>query len=396
MVSKLVKNMFPSATLELTAKVAELKANGIDIISLNVGEPDFTTPKNICEAAKKAIDEGFTHYTPVPGILELRKKIADKLKNDNNVLYNPSQIIVGTGAKQPIANSILAICDEKDEVIIPTPCWVSYVEMIKIAGAIPVLVSTDESKGFALDFEKIEKAITNKTKAILINTPNNPTGAVYSEESLRKLSNLALKYNFYIISDEVYEKLIYGDAKHFCIASISEEVKEKTIIINGFSKAYAMTGWRMGYAAGPQDVIKGMNDIQGHMTSGANSITQKACIEALVGPQNSIEEMRIEFSKRREYLQNRLQSIDKVTCANAEGAFYLMPNVSKFFGKVYKGKEMKTSKDITTFLLEEAHVAVVSGEDFYAKENLRISYSNSMDNIKEAADRMERAFYLLK
>lgn len=396
MLSRRAKNIKPSATLQLTGRVNELKAAGVDIIAFNVGEPDFGTPKNICDAAIEAINANFTKYTGVSGIIELRKAICEKLKNDNNVEYKPNEISVGTGAKQPLVNAILAVCDLGDEVILPTPCWVSYEEMIKLSEATPVFVSTKEEDGFELDLEAIEKAVTPKTKAILINTPNNPTGAVYSEETLRKLADMALKHDFYIISDEVYEKLIYDGRKHFCVASISKEVRDKCIVVNGFSKAYAMTGWRMGYVAAVKEIIDGVNAIQGHMTSAANSITQKACLEALTGPQESLETMRVEFDKRRLYLLERLNAMEGVSCVNARGAFYLMPNVAKLFGKSHDGKVLKDSMDVADFLLDKAHIAVVPGAAFMAPENLRISYSNSMENIKEGMDRMEAALKLLK
>lgn len=396
MLSERVQKIKPSATLQLTGKVAELKRNGTDIISFNVGEPDFGTPANICDAAIEAIRANFTKYTPVSGIPELREAICKKLKDDNNVEYAPSEISVGTGAKQPLVNAILTICGSGDEVILPTPCWVSYEEMIKLSEAKPVFVPTNESQGFALDLEAIARALTPKTKAILINTPNNPTGAVYSEESLRKLAAMAAEHDFYIISDEVYEKLIYDGEKHFCVASISPEVKKRCIVVNGFSKAYAMTGWRMGYVAASKEIIDGVNAIQGHMTSAANSITQKACIEALTGPQDSLEAMRLEFDKRRLYLLKRLNMMEGISCVNAKGAFYLMPNVSGLYGKTSEGKVLKDSLDVADFLLDKAHIAVVPGAAFEAPDNLRISYSNSLDNIMEGMDRMEEALKSLK
>ena len=396
MLSRRVRNMKPSVTVELTAKVADLRSKGIDVIAFNVGEPDFSTPDNINHAAKVAIDEGFTKYTAVAGILELRKAICKKLKDDNGIEYKPNEILVSTGAKQALVNAVLTICDLGDEVILPTPCWVSYIEMIKLAESTPVLVETDEKNGFQLDMKKIREAITDKTKAIILNTPNNPTGAVYSEECLRELGELAVKHNFYIISDEIYEKLIYNGKKHISIASFSPEIKKNTIIINGLSKAYAMTGWRIGYAAGPEDIISGMNSLQGHMTSNTNSITQKAAVEALLGPQENIEYMRLKFDERREYLIERLRSIKDISCANADGAFYFMPNVSKVFGKKYNGRIIKDSVDVAAFLLEVAHIAVVPGADFESPNNIRISYSNSMENIKEAMDRMEKALAKLE
>ncbi|KNF09572.1 putative N-acetyl-LL-diaminopimelate aminotransferase PatA [Gottschalkia purinilytica] len=388
--------MIPSMTIGITDKLEELKRNGIDIIKFNIGEPDFNTPENISNAAKKALDEGFTRYTVVSGILELREAIVKKLKEDNNLDYEVNNIVVSSGAKQALMNTILAICEEDDEVIIPTPCWVSYIEMIKLSGSKPVLVSVDEKNGFKLNIDKIREAITDKTKAILINTPNNPTGAVYSKEDLRELGKLAVENDFYIISDEIYEKLVYDGERHVSIASLSSEIKEKTITINGFSKAYAMTGWRLGYAVGPKDIIKGMNDIQGHMTSGPNSIAQKAGVEALTGPQESISIMIEEYGKRRKYLIEKLQGINGITCPDVKGAFYVMPDVSSFYGKEYDGKVIKDSIDLSEFLLEKAHIAVVPGIAFEAPNSIRISYSNSLENIKEGIGRMEKALELLR
>jgi len=383
-------------TLELTGKVADLRRQGIDIIAYNLGEPDFGTPENICEAAKAALDAQKTKYTAVAGIAELREAICEKLLKDNHVSYKPNQICVGTGAKQPLVNAVLALCEEGDEVIVPTPCWVSYLEMVKLSGATPVLVRNREEDGFALNIEGIKKAITPKTKAIMINTPNNPTGAVYTEEALRELAALACEHDFYIISDEVYEKLIYEAKSHFCVASISDEVKERCVIINGFSKAYSMTGWRIGYAAGSTAIIKGMSSLQGHTTSNTCSIAQYAALEALRGPQESLETMRVEFDKRRKFLVERLNAMDGITCVNADGAFYLMPNVTAFFGRSYNGKTIKDSFDMADYLLEEARIAVVPGAAFEAPENLRISYSNSMEALVEGMDRMEAALKKLQ
>lgn len=396
MLSQRIKNMSPSATVALTARVGDLKRQGVDIISFNVGEPDFNTPENINKEAIKAIKDGFTKYTAAAGILELREAICKKLKKDNNVEYKPSQITVGTGAKQSLANAILAICNEGDEVILPTPCWVSYTELIKLAQGKPVFIDTDEKNGYQLDIDKIKASITNRTKAIIINTPNNPTGAVYSKEALTQLGNLAVKNNFYIISDEVYEKLVYDGEKHVCIAQMSPEIKEKTIIINGLSKAYAMTGWRIGYAAGPEEIIKGINSLQSHMTSNTNSISQKAAIEALNGPQDEVEFMRQKFDERRVYLLNRLRNMKDIECVEPKGAFYVLPNVSKLFGKRYEDKILKNSLDIAEFLLEKAHVAVVPGAAFEAADCIRISYSNSIENIKKGMDRFEEALMMLK
>ena len=386
-----IRNITPPATFALTAKVAELRRQGVDVIAYNVGEPDFGTPKNICDAAKAAIDAQKTKYTVVSGIIELKEAICAKFERDNGIAYKPNEICVGTGAKQPLVNAVLALCEEGDEVIVPTPCWVSYLEMVKLADAAPVIVRNLEEDGFALNIEAIKKAITPKTKAIMINTPNNPTGAVYSKEQLTELAELACKHDFYIISDEVYEKLIYEGKKHFCIASVSDEVRDRTVVINGVSKAYSMTGWRIGYAAGNAKLIKGMGSLQGHTTSNACSIAQYAALEAISGPQDSVEMMRVEFDKRRKYLVDRLNSIEGITCNNADGAFYLMPNVTAFYHKEWNGQKIKDSFGMADFLLAEARIALVPGGAFEAPDNLRISYSNSMENLIEGMDRLETA-----
>lgn len=391
MLTKRIQNITPPATFALTAKVAELRRQGVDVIAYNVGEPDFGTPKNICDAAKAAIDAQKTKYTVVSGIMELREAICAKFERDNGISYKPNEICVGTGAKQPLVNAVLALCEEGDEVIVPTPCWVSYLEMVKLSGATPVIVRNREEDGFALNMDAIKKAITPKTKAIMINTPNNPTGAVYSKEQLTELAELACKHDFYIISDEVYEKLIYEGKKHFCIASISEEVKNRTVVINGVSKTYSMTGWRVGYAAGNAALIKGMGALQGHTTSNTCSIAQYAALEAIAGPQDSVEMMRLEFDKRRKYLVERLNSMDGITCNNADGAFYLMPNVTAFYDKEWNGQKIKDSFGMADYLLAEARIALVPGGAFEAPDNLRISYSNSMENLIEGMNRMEAA-----
>jgi len=388
--SKRILNINPSATLELSNRVSELRAQGVDIISYNVGEPDFFTPENIREAGKRAIDEGKTTYTPVAGIPELRRMISEKLQNDNNITYSPQEICLGVGAKQPLLNAVLAVCDDGTEVIIPTPCWVSYIEMVKLAGATPVLVPCKEEDGFELDMAAIEAAVTERTSAVLINTPNNPTGAVYSEGTLRKLASLAVERDFVVIADEIYEKLIYNGKKHFSIASISPEVREHVVTINGFSKAYAMTGWRIGYSAAPLPITKGISAIMSHATSNICTISQYAGVEALTGPQESIENMRKEFDRRRVFLYERLNSIEGITCAQANGAFYLLPNVTSFFGKkTPDGRVLNDSFDVANFLLDDAHIAVVPGAAFEAPDNLRISYSNSLEALTIGMDRME-------
>jgi len=389
MISERIKRMTPSATIELEGTVEELKAAGVKVISLNAGEPDFNTPDHIVKACEKALEEGKTRYTSVSGIKQLREAICKKLQRDNNVSYNPSQIVVSTGAKQALDNAVMTICNPGDEVIIPIPCWVSYVEMVKLAEGIPVLVDTNP-ENFQLNLDAIERAITPKTRAVMINTPNNPTGAVYTEESLRTLGDMAVKHDFYVISDEVYEKLVYNDKKNVCIASLSEEIKEHTILINGLSKAYAMTGWRIGYSASPLDIAKGISSLQGHTTSNSTTFVQWAGLEALSGPSDTIEFMRTKFDERRRYLLERLNAMPHITCPNVDGAFYLMPNISYYFGKHYGNRVINNSVDFCSYLLEEARIAVVPGSAFEAPNSVRIAYSNSLESIKEGMDNMGR------
>lgn len=391
-------DLTPSATVELNATVGELLRKGVDVIKLNIGEPDFGTPDNIREAAKAAIDANFTKYTAVPGIAELRNAISRKLKRDNHIDYRPDEICVSTGAKQALFNALLAIAQPGDEIIIPTPCWVSYEEMVKICGAraVPVPASEKEESKFELDLQAIEKATTTRTKGIIINTPNNPTGVIYREDSLRALAALALRHGFFVLSDEVYEKLTYDGQSSFSIASISKEVRDHCITVNGFSKSYAMTGWRIGYAAADRSVISRIVGLQGHITSATSSISQKAALEALEGPQESVELMRREFEKRRCFLFDRLSRMRGVSCANAKGAFYLLPDVSSYYGRRHGSREIQNSVDLAAYLLEEAHIAVVPGEAFRAPRNIRVSYSNSLAKLALGMDRMEAALARLR
>ncbi len=395
MISERIKRMTPSATIELEGIVANLKADGVEVIGLNVGEPDFNTPEHIIHACTKAMEQGKTKYINVNGIPQLRDAICNKLMRENHVKYEPSQIVVSTGAKQALDNAIMAICNPGDEVIVPIPCWVSYIEMIKLADAVPVLVDTDP-KSFQLDLKAIEKAITPKTRAIMINTPNNPTGAVYPEESLRALGELAVKHDFYVISDEVYEKLIYNNKKHVCIASLSEEIKAHIILINGMSKSFAMTGWRIGYSATPQDIARAISSLQGHTTSNSTTFVQWAAIEALEGPTDTIEFMRTKFDERRRYLVERLNSIPHISCFNVDGAFYLMPDVSYYYGKRFGKRVIKDSVDFCAYMLEEARVAIVPGSAFEAPNSVRVAYSNSLEAIKQGMDNMEKALAKLE
>lgn len=396
MPTKLASNIQPPITVELMGKVAEYRSRGIDVIGFNIGEPDFNTPENIRNKAKEALDIGFTHYTAIAGITELRKAICRKLWEDNHIHYDPSEICVGTGAKQPLADAIFTLVEEGDEIILLTPCWVSYAEIIKMSGARMVPVACQEKQGFDLDIDAIQAAITPKTKALLMNTPNNPTGAVYSKERLCQLADLALKHDFYIIADEIYEKLVYGDAIHFSIASVSEAMKQRCVTINGFSKAYAMTGWRIGYAAAPKEIIKGISNIQSQTTSACSSISQYAAVEALNGPQESVKTMCQEFDRRRRYISQRLNAMNGIVCPPVNGAFYVLPNVSGLFGRSDGEIMIRSSMDLADYLLENAHICVVPGSEFFAEGYLRLSYATSMDQIREGMDRMEAAINHLR
>jgi aspartate aminotransferase len=392
MISNLVKSLSPSKTLALTEKLAQMRKEGKEVIAFNLGEPDFNTPEHIINAGKKAMDDGHTKYTSVAGVLPLRQAICEKLKCDNDIFYKPSQICVSTGAKQALINALTVVCNSDDEVILFTPCWVSYVEMVKIVHAKSTFVEATEENGFQPTELSLINAINTKTKAILINSPNNPTGAIYSEKTLRMIERIAKKHKLIIISDEIYEKLIYSDEKFISFASLSEYAKENTIVINGFSKAYAMTGWRIGYTASPPILAKGIASLQSHTTSNANTISQYAAIEALNGSRITLDEMMEKFDKRREYLYNRLNNIEGITCVNAMGAFYLMPNINDYFGKKTKdGKSVNDAIDLCDYLLAEAGLVFVPGDAFFAPSNIRISYSNSMDNIKKGMDLLEDA-----
>lgn len=384
-----------SPTSALIATVAELKRQGKNIISLNVGEPDFGTPDYIKVAGIKAIAENFTKYTPGNGILELRQEIVKKLKEDNGVEYALNEVTTAVGAKQAIASSLMVIAGPGDEVLLPIPCWVSYTEMIRLAGAEPVFVPV-RSDNYELDLDAIEKAITPKTKAIVICTPNNPTGAVYSEADLRRLADLAVKHDFFIVADEIYEKLVYDGAKHFSVASISREVRDRTITVNGFSKAYAMTGWRVGYAAARPDVIKGIMAVQSQTTSATSAISQKAAVTALQGPQYDLHDMVAEFKRRKDYVVSRLNAMPGITCPDVKGAFYVYPDVGPYLHKRFGDRSVETAVDLCQYLLDEALISTVPGEAYNVPGKIRISYSNSMENLKEALDRMEKALSALK
>ncbi|MCB2307726.1 pyridoxal phosphate-dependent aminotransferase [Clostridium estertheticum] len=387
--SKKAGKISTSLTLDITAKAKKMRADGIDVIGFGAGEPDFNTPKNIREAAIKAINEGMTKYTAASGIIELKQAIIKKLKKDNNLNYITDQIIVSTGAKQCLANVLQAILNPGDEVIIGAPYWVSYPELVKLADGVPVFVKTDETNKFKLTITKLNGAITSKSKAIILNSPNNPTGTVYSREELMNIAEFAKINNLIIISDEIYEKLLYAANDHISIASLSEDAYLRTIVINGLSKAYAMTGWRMGYAAGSKEIIALMSNIQSHTTSNPNSIAQYASVEALSGEQDDMHSMIKQFKLRRNYMVKRINSINNLSCIEPEGAFYVMVNISNILNKSIDGKVIKDSISFSKLLLEKEKVAVIPGIAFGAENFIRLSYATSMENIKQGLDRIE-------
>lgn len=393
--SNRIQAMSPSATLAMSQKSNELKAQGVDVINLSVGEPDFHTPDHIKEAAKEAIDNNFTFYTPVPGYLSLRKAICDKLKRENNLDFAPEQIVVSNGAKQSLCNCILSIINPGDEVIIPTPAWVSYVEMVKLAEGVNVLVPATVEQNFKITAEQLEAAITPKTRMVLLCSPSNPTGSVYSHSELKALADVLAKYpDVIILADEIYEHINYTG--EFNSISQFPEVRDRVVIVNGVSKAYAMTGWRIGFLAAPLWIAKATNKLQGQYTSGCSSIAQKAAEEAYRGPQDCVEKMRKAFERRRDLIVSLLKEIPGLKINHPEGAFYIFPEVSSYFGKSCGNRTINNSNDLAMYLLEEAHVATVDGAAFCAPGYIRLSYATSDDNIREATRRIAAALAQLK
>lgn len=387
--SKKAGNISPSITLSITAKANELKAQGVDVVSFGAGEPDFNTPQNIINAAIKAMNDGKTKYTPAGGILELKKTICSKFKKDNNLDYAPDQITISTGAKQCLANTFMAILNPGDEVLIPIPYWVSYPELVKLADGVPVFVETSEKNNYKYTIADLEKAVSNKTRAILLNSPNNPTGTIYHEDELIEIAEFAKKHDLLIVSDEIYEKLIYDEEKHISIASLSDDAYERTIVINGVSKTYAMTGWRLGYVAASKEITKLMTSIQSHMTSNVNTITQYAAIEALNGPVEDLNNMVKEFERRRNFMVDRLGKIDGISIIKPNGAFYIMVNISSYFNSTFKGEKINNSLDFARVLLDEEKVAVIPGAGFGLDDYIRLSYATSMDIIEIGIDRID-------
>jgi aspartate aminotransferase len=396
---KLAKRMAmikPSPTLAVDAKAKAMKAQGIDVIGFGVGEPDFDTPENIKDAAIKALKAGFTKYTPAGGTDELKAAVCDKFRRDNGIEYSPAEVLISCGAKHSLYNIFQALLDDGDEVIIPAPYWVSYPDMAYLAGAVPVPISTTEQSGFKITPKQLKKAITPKTKMLILNSPSNPTGASYSRDDLAALAQVVLGTDIIVVSDEIYEKLVYDGFTSTSIVTVEPRLKAQTIIVNGVSKTYSMTGWRIGYAAGPADAIKAMANIQSQSTSNPTSFAQKGALEAMQGPQGFIDEMVAEFDRRRTYMVKRLNGIAEFSCLTPNGAFYAFPNVSGVYGTSAEGMAINNSNDFAAYLLEKASVAVVAGGAFGADNNIRLSYATSMGNIEKGIDRIEKAVKALK
>ena len=386
-----VKLIKPSPTLAVSAKAKAMKAQGLDVIDFGLGEPDFDTPEPIKQAAVKALAAGFTKYTAAGGIDELKDAVLQKFQKENGLRYERAQVLISCGAKHSLYNLFQAVLNPGDEVLIPAPYWVSYPDMALLAGARPVLVLAPESKGFKVSAGQLEKAISPKTKLVVINSPSNPTGAAYSAEELQALARILEDKDLYVVSDECYEKIAFGNYVHSSIAALNPKLKDKTIVVNAVSKTYSMTGWRIGYAAGPKDVIAAMTNIQSQSTSNPTSFAQKGAVAALTGPQDEIGKMVAEFDKRRKFTVATLRAMPKVTCYDPEGAFYVFPNFSAYLGRTEKGGEIQDDLQLTTFLLEQAKVAAVPGSAFGAAGHIRLSYATSMKNLEEGLKRIRAA-----
>jgi len=390
-ISRRVKAIKPSPTLTITAKARAMKAEGIDVIGFGAGEPDFDTPDHIKKAAIKALENGFTKYTAAGGTDELKDAVIGKFKRDNGLDYDRTQILVSCGGKHSLYNLAQVLFDTGDEVIIPSPYWVSYPPIVTLADALPVILETTEESGFKMDPDKLRRAITKRTKALVLNSPCNPSGTTYTESELREIADIVLEKGIYVISDEIYEKIVYDGFQSVSIASLDNEIKERTIIAHGVSKTYSMTGWRIGFTAGPSSIIEAMNKIQGQSTSNPTSISQKASQEALSGPQDVVEAMVGEFQKRRDYIIDRLNSLEGITCVKPAGAFYAFPNFSSYLGKSFREKPIRDSVDLADYLLDFAQVAVVPGAAFGTEGFERLSFATSMENIEIGIDRIEKA-----
>lgn len=385
-----LKTLTPSSTLAIQAKAKAMRAQGIDVISFGAGEPDFDTPERIKEAARGALEQGKTKYTEVPGIPELRAAVCQKLRRDNGLHYDKAEILVSCGAKHTLYNIFVAILNPGDEVLLPSPYWVSYPEQVKLLDGVPVAVPTEEAAGFEVDPDHLRAAVTPRTKALVLNSPNNPTGAAFSARTLEAVARVAVERQLWVISDECYEALTY-EGRHTSIASLGAEIKARTVVVNTCSKAYAMTGWRIGYCAGPRALIAAMSDVQSQVTSNPSSVAQWAAVEALAGPQDEVAKMVGEFDRRRGVMVDGLNRIPGFRCAMPRGAFYAFPNVSALFGKAWQDRVLQGSSDVTAFLLEAARVAVVPGLDFGSDRHVRLSYAADLETINEGLARMAAA-----
>ncbi len=395
--SKRAMEMKPSATLAMAAKAAAMRADGIDIISFATGEPDFTTPVSICDVAKSAMDEGLFHYTPSAGIPELKKAICNKLIRDNDLEYGANEVTVTSGAKQAIFNALQVMIDSGDEVIIPAPYWVSYPTQVKLAGGKPIIIPSSADIGFKLTPDKLRENITSRTKAIILCSPSNPSGSAYSRDELLALGEIIAEHDIMVISDEIYEKLIYDNFKHISIAEACPKLRDRVLIINGVSKAYAMTGWRMGFAAGPAKIISKMTMLAGQQTTCLPAFIQRACAAALDGvADDEIESMRVEFSKRRDLMLEKLEKIEGVSANTPEGAFYIFPDVATYFGKKFGDRAIENANDLSELLLEEGRIAVVSGIPFGAPDHIRLSYATSEEKIVTGMERLSGILEQLK
>jgi len=382
-------NIAPSLTMAMSTKAKEMRAQGIDVISFAAGEPDFFTPQHIKDAGIKAINENKTYYTPVSGIIELKEKVSQKLKKENGLSYNTDEITINSGAKHSVFNVLAVLVEEGDEVILISPYWVSYSEMVRILGGKITVLPTTEETGFKISPADLNKVISRRTNVLLLNSPNNPTGAVYSREELFALAEYLEDKNIIIISDEIYEKIVYDDNTHISIASYSEKVKEKTVVINGVSKAFSMTGWRIGYAAGPKDIIGAVNKLQGHTSGNPSSISQWATLAALEKDNSFLNDWLAEFKKRKDYIVRELNGMDDISCRDPEGAFYVFPNVSRLFGKTLHEYPINNSVDLANYLLEYGKIAVVPGRAFGAENYIRFSFATSMENITRGIKRFK-------
>lgn len=387
--SKKAMAIKPSSTLAITAKAKEMKANGVDIVGFGAGEPDFNTPDNINEAAICAINDGFTKYTPASGIVELKQAVCEKFKNFNGISYEPDQIVISNGGKHCLTNIFEAILNPGDEVIIPAPYWLSYPEIVKLADGIPVFIRGEKKDGYKVSAEQIKAAITPNTKALILNTPSNPTGMIYTREELEAIAEVIIEADIYVVADEIYENLLYDGAEHVSIASLGEEIYKRTITCSGVAKGYAMTGWRIGYIGASAELAKVMGSLQSHQTSNPNSIAQKAALEAISGPQDTVAIMRQEFDVRRKYMYDRLCKMPYVSTLEPQGAFYVFVDVSEACEKEYKGEKIKTAAKFADILISDYSVAVVPCADFGFADHIRLSYAISIEQIEKGLDRIE-------